>query len=485
MKAHGRSLHEFTPLQPAEQVLLNCCSLGTIAKIGLDVPEDPTPTNTIRAGFLRFLSLGEDKAAPVHECGVRLVGAYIQGGLNLSSSVVPVSLSITYCHLQLKTLLTDAKFSHSLIFHGSRLNGMRAGRVQVEGFFSLNSVSSYGLVDLDEARVKGQISFSSANLDGIDATALTAEGVVCGGDIHLCDGFVANGNVSLGGAQIKGQLNCASATFTASEDWALLADRIIVRGSVFLSDGFSASGGVRFVGARVYGELRCSGGQFEWPSGDAFRMDDAVISESVSLDRRFSAWGRVNLQNAQVGGDLVISNAKCIGTLDADRINIKGTLILRGLEESLESVSFAGARSGSLDDDKQSWGRSLDINGFVYGFINVHAEMSIEGRLEWLNKQSTPVSHEYGVKEFRPQPWRHLQSVLDEMGHAEEARQVGIEFEKRLRAAGLIGQGPKRWNPLRRWFYKKLMTFLHVMYGFLTGYGYRPMLLLRSFVVSG
>ncbi|KWT08344.1 hypothetical protein ALP51_03352 [Pseudomonas savastanoi] len=133
---------------------------------------------------------------------------------------------------------------------------MRAGRVQVEGFFSLNSVSSYGLVDLDEARVKGQISFSSANLDGIDATALTAEGVVCGGDIHLCDGFVANGNVSLGGAQIKGQLNCASATFTASEDWALLADRIIVRGSVFLSDGFSASGGVRFVGARVYGELR-------------------------------------------------------------------------------------------------------------------------------------------------------------------------------------------------------------------------------------
>ncbi|MDU8498431.1 membrane-associated oxidoreductase [Pseudomonas syringae] len=321
-------------------------------------------------------------------------------------------------------------------------------------------------------------------MEGSDGKALTAEGIVCGANICLSNGFVANGRVSLAGAQITGQLNCEGAEFSAHQGIALLADRIIVRHSVYLSDGFSANACVRLVGARIYGELRCSGGTFDGSKkDDVLRMDDAVISESVSLDFGFKASGRVNLQNVQVGGDLVIDDAKCIDTLDANRINIKGALILRGLEESPKSVTFAGGRAGSLDDDKKSWGKTLDLNGFVYGFINFHAEMSIADRLEWLDKQYTPVSEEHGAKEFRPQPWRHLQSVLDEMGHAEEARQVGIEFEKRLRAAGLIGQGPKRWKPLRRWFYKNLMTFLHVMYGFLTGYGYRPMLLLRSFVV--
>lgn len=476
-------MNDFTPLQPAEQILLACCRLGTIAKIGPDTPEEPSSGNVVRAGFLRFLVLGGDAAAPVHECGVRLEGAYIQGGLNLNSTIVPVLLSIHCCYLQHTTTLRDAKFAHSVIFQGSTINGMDARRVQVEGFFSLNTVSSYGLVDLDYAHVKGQINFSGSTMDGANHSALSAEGILCGGDIHLTDGFVGNGKLSFAGAQIEGQLNCAHASFTASEDWALLADGIIVRGSVYLSDGFSASGCVRFVGARIRGELRCSGGEFGGSIDDVLRMDDAVISESVSLDCGFKASGRVNLQNVQVGGDLVINDAKCIDTLDADRINIKGALIFRGLENPSESVSFAGGRAGSLDDDKSSWGKALDLNGFVYGFINVHSEMSIADRLEWLDKQDTPVSEAHGAKEFRPQPWRHLQRVLDEMGHAEEARQVGIEFEKRLRAAGLIGQSPKRWNPLRRWFYKKLMTFLHVMYGFLTGYGYRPMLLLRSFVV--
>lgn len=360
---------------------------------------------------------------------------------------------------------------------------MLAGDIQVEGYFSLNSVSSYGTVDMDNAQVKGQVNFSSANLNGVDSIALSAESVICRGAFHLTDGFVAKGRVSLIGAQIEGQLNCADAMFTASEkNLALVADRVTVNGNVFLSDGFCASGCVRFVGARIYGELRCSGGKFEGTEDDVFRIDDAVISDSVLLDRGFSAFGRINLQNTQVGGDLLVSNARYIGTLDADRIDIKGALILRGLEETSKSVTFAGGQAGSLDDDRKSWGRTLDLNGFVYGFINVHAEMSIADRLEWLDKQGTSVSDEHGVKEFRPQPWRHLQNVLNEMGHAEEAKQVGIEFEKRLRYGGLIGQSPASWNPIRRWFYKKLMTFLHVMYGFLTGYGYRPMLLLRSFL---
>ncbi len=51
---------------------------------------------------------------------------------------------------------------------------------------------------------------------------------------------------------------------------------------------------------------------------------------------------------------------------------------------------------------------------------------------------------------------------------------MGIAFEKRLRKVGLVGQGTARWWPGLRW----LGLIPHVLYGALTGYGYRPMRLL-------
>ena len=61
------------------------------------------------------------------------------------------------------------------------------------------------------------------------------------------------------------------------------------------------------------------------------------------------------------------------------------------------------------------------------------------------------------------------------MGHAEDARQVGIAFDDRLRSANLIGQTPKVWSKPRVWLYRNLCRTAHWLYWLLTGYGYRPL----------
>lgn len=64
------------------------------------------------------------------------------------------------------------------------------------------------------------------------------------------------------------------------------------------------------------------------------------------------------------------------------------------------------------------------------------------------------------------------------MGHAEDARQVAIAFEDRLRHADLIGLSPPHWGYGRKWLYRALARGFHYGFRILTGYGYRPIRLL-------
>lgn len=72
--------------------------------------------------------------------------------------------------------------------------------------------------------------------------------------------------------------------------------------------------------------------------------------------------------------------------------------------------------------------------------------------------------------------WRQLQRVLVEMGHAGEARELGIIYEQQLRAIGHVGQPPSGWPTWIAAIYSRIALGLHALYGLLTGYGYRPML---------
>ena len=216
-RAHGRSLADFGELLPAEQKLLDCSATGKEARFGDRAPaDDSDPTKIVRASFLRFLLLGGDEQTPVHEKGVQLIGAWIEGPLELSGCYVPHGMALMACTLNKR---------------------IEAYHAHIAGLFVLNR---------------------SRLLEG-----LGADGLRCDSSVFLRYGFRSADGVRFVNAQIGGDLNCTGAQLAPDKKrCALTADGIVVAGSVHLRCGFKATGGVSLIGAQIGGDLDCHKGDF-------------------------------------------------------------------------------------------------------------------------------------------------------------------------------------------------------------------------------
>lgn len=327
-----RRLSDFLPLGPAEQLLLDCCRVGEMARLAEQRPEVPDPTNRIRASFLRFLLLGGDEQAPVHERGVRMSGYWVEGRLDLGGCAVPFGATLVHSHFA-------------------------------------------GLLFAQDARLSGPLS--------------------------------------LAGSCLSRGMN---------------ADRVQVNGGMFLRGGFLAKHEVRLLGAQIGGNLDCCDGQFEVKAGAA---------------------------------------------LSAERAVVKGVLFLRGLKAAVR-LDLSHAEVGVLADEVDAWAPGSVLDGFRYGALGGDAPTSGAERLAWLHKQP---EEDLGAN-FRPQPWRQLQRVLHEMGHHEDAKQIGIAFQDRLRAIGRIGQSPPTTSPRVARVRRVFAEGAHFCFGKLALYGFRPTRLL-------
>ncbi len=491
MLAHGRSLSDFEPLMVAEQMLLHACRMGEIAVISEQRPEQATEENTVRAGFLRFLLLGGEYSTPLHECGVRLMGAWVAGELNLENTATASAICCVACTFTEPLILRRSKLQSGLFLMKSEVPGIQGdGFVTTGDVFLLDNFKATGEVRMLDAQIGGGFDCSNGQFDGKDGNALSADGVVITGGVFLNNGFQATGEVRLLGAQIGGDLVCSNGQFDGKQSDALSFDGAAIKGSVFLNNGFQAIGEVRLLGAQIGGRLDCRKGHFDGKEGNALSVDSAEIKSGVFLHDGFQAIGEVRLLDAQVGGHLDCSKGQFDGkggnALCADGIRVTGGFFFRNLANPVNRVSLASASVGVLVDDADAWGGYLVLDGFTYGSIVGGAPTSATARLAWLDKQRPAMSGLSGAgTDFRPQPWKQLQKVLREMGHAEDARQVAVALEHRLRKAGLIGQSPETlrywpaWtNRPRRWMYRKLACGFHWGFWALTGYGYRPMRLM-------
>ncbi len=490
-RAYGRNLADFGDLHPAEKILLDQCAKGKVAEIGNGVPVDSSDCNKIvRASFLRFLLLGGDAQAPVHEKGVQLSGAWIKDQLNLENCLVPHRMTISRCKFDQPIIAIDAHIAGLLVLSGSYLRqGLRADRLRCDnGIFLGDGFRSLAEVRICGAKIGGNLACSGGLFEPKEDHALTADGVIVNGDIFLDGQFKATGEVRLLGAQIGGDLACSSGYFEPKVGDALSADRAVVKGGVFLNKQFKATGTVRLSGVQIGSNLTCSGGQFEPKEGLALDASRTVVKGSVFLKNQFKATGTVKFLGAQIGGDL-----SCAGGQFSERNDdalhlqtaiIQDGLILRNLAAPVRIVATS-AQIGVLVDEPTAWAKGSILNGLVYGSLTGTAPTDAAHRIAWLNQQSQKDLGEDEAKQgFRPQPWKQLQKVLREMGHGADAREVGIAFEDQLRKADRIGQitnasQSKNITPLVR---RKCLRGLHWLFGALAGYGYRPMRLLMCTV---
>ncbi|CAE6728192.1 hypothetical protein [Candidatus Nitrotoga fabula] len=160
-KPKGRTLAEFEQLQPAEKLLLDACWKGATACFADSRPEAAHENNTVRAAFLRFLALGGDEQAPVHERGVQLQGAWIKGTLDLTSASVPSGLSMVHCQFSETPLFTGTDIAGTLDFTGSRFPSFTGMGMTVSGNLVCTGATFYGKKGIalaaDRAIIKGTV----------------------------------------------------------------------------------------------------------------------------------------------------------------------------------------------------------------------------------------------------------------------------------------------------------------------------------------
>lgn len=434
----GFGLQDFEPLWKAEQLLLDACLTGGIAKIGYQRPRAASPEVALRAEFVAFLARGGARGARPRGRRIQLMGAWIVGRLNLVDTAVPVSLWFYRCNFDTTLLLDAARIAGSLGLPDCSLPGLRAEACVIVGELALNSgCSVQGEVRLSHAKILRDFNCERAQL-GIHSDGkasnnppLVADGARIGGDLILCGGFAAIGEVRFVGVTVGGDIRADQARLTARIDSrggrgdALNLDRIVVAGNVYLDTGFSASGRVRLQRARIEGNLDCTGADFDAAGDLGWDQNPALL-----------------LERARVGG----------------------TLSLRELQTPLVGASLSGARAGALADDATSWGQRLVLDDFKYHRFAQGAPTDAAFRLDWLARQE-PLHLD---EDYRPEPWLRLISVLRRTGRAHGASLVFMQRERHLGRIGRIAAevpGALRWLP----------RACHRLYGAAAGYGERPL----------
>lgn len=535
MRAFGRSLSDFGVLHPAERTLLENCADGVVTCAESKKPAVYKKRNHVRASFLRFLLLGGDRHVAIHERGIQIKFAYISGVLDLEFASVIHGFYAESCVFEKRINCTRADFKHEVCLLRSSIKGFVGDGICVAGDFDMEDAESIGKISLKGSTINGSLKFSGASIDGRGGEALladdsdvrgdvllndgfsakgrvslfcakitgqlngcsgrfssvekaiAADGVQVGSGIFLCDGFKSKGQLSFIGATVEGQMSLRGARLKASGDQALVADRICINGSLFLDMGFKAKGQICLRGARISAQLAFNGARITGRQSNSISADRIHVKGSVSMGRGFFSKGYVRFVSARIDGSFSMREAAQLRGLVADQMQVNGSMTLCSLTKPLSRVSLAGARVTALNDDAKSWGKYLKLNGFVYDLLDVHNTMSVEERVEWLEKQCSQVP-EKGVKPqvkskvFVPQPWQQLKAVLENMGRAEDSREIGIEYERHRAKCGQIGLSPTTWGRLRRGLNSGIAKTLHFFYGKLIGYGYRPMQLVPWFL---
>lgn len=376
----GRALTDFENLSEAEKKLIACTASGMVCDLGKNVPDQPSRHNVIRPELIRFLALGGDENAPVHEKGVRVVGAWIGSatgedprGLDFEGARLTTTLLLFNCYLQTPPIFIGSQ-GKSLLLDCSVFPGLIADRLKLDGSLFLREVRSKGSVRLGGAKIGGNLECHGGYFENNAGYALCLSGATIEGDVFCANGFHAIGEVSLGGASIGGNLGCSGGYFENKDGESLSSDGAKVDGAVFLDirsgptdneyRSFHAIGKVSFIGATIGSSLSCIGGRFENEEGCALSCDGATIGGCVFLEKYhnpidnfscpFHASGEVRLIGVAIGGSLSCSGGRFENTngrsFSCDHINIKGSVFCNNDFHATGMVRFPNAIiSGDLD----------------------------------------------------------------------------------------------------------------------------------------
>ena len=370
-------------------------------------------------------------------------GVYLDRGFHATATVRLVGANITG-----ELCCTQGSF------HNPGNRALDAERIVAEDVFLDHGFTARGEVRFNDSEVSRQFNATNGEFrnDRSDEYALDCDGLRCGGEVFLNEGFRATGTVSLTGAAILSELNCSAGSFITPGGHALFADGMTTPGNVYLDRGFRAMGQVRFARATVGRQLVCTGGLFDNQHGLALDLTGLITPGDVLANEGFRATGEVRMRNADIARDLDFSSAQLHGRdgLDARGIKVGGCLTWK-MDQSPEGlVNLASGQLSRLDDTMASWrAGSYVLAGLSYRpAMDGKDEVTVDQRIAWLGK----------TKDYAGTAYQQLAQAYRLSGRESTAEKVSIASQQDLRERGNLRRRARAWN-----------KFLDLT----VGYGYR------------
>ena len=383
----------------------------------------------IRASLITWLCDDPAATALIDHAGIKIMGARIVGGLDLSYVRVPFAMVMRNCSI-----------AERIIFKGTEIPHL--------------------------------------DLNGSYVSEIDALGLVVHGDLDLANGFHASGETRIESARIDGGVNCSGGSFHYSkvslsqyggtDKPALILDESMIGTEVDLDFGFRSEGSVLMREASVAKDLDMFGARMSNPDNVAFRcnfssFDSVWIGSPPIADwGSFEAVGTVEFTAARIRGAIIVNDARFLGAprtahgFYGSAMSSGGFFFWRNVQlQNGATVDLSSAHVGVLLDEEKSWPEpgKLLIDGLTYDSFGTGSPLGVLDRMRWISLQPQVRGG------FEPQPYRQLAKVYRESGLDSEATQVLIaEQDARYSRYGLIARS---WGA----FLKNTI-----------GYGHRPLL---------
>ncbi len=385
----GDFLDQSTPsgLLDTELDLLDACARGFACHLALggSIPSGAdkgradallamVQRNVVRAGFLRFLALGGDENVPVHEAGIELHNAMVDGPLDLRGCKVVGRFILIDCFVHGDIKIEDASLG-ILVLRGTCLAGLLGNRAIITGSAFLDAgFCATGTVQLFSAQVGGSLVCSlsrfgaavtcarasvGANVtfeDGVLTAPLEAQGLSVKGNL-LLDRVVASQRLSMAAVAVGGSLRARAAQLgVAGPDaarWAIDLTGARIDGDLDCGPGaqaapFQSVGGVLLDSATIGGRVDLGGAQITWAGDEAggrfaLGAQNATVGGSLWLNAGFSALGQVGLAGAAIAKDLVFSDGMFRDApiaITAERARVAGSILCQKTDPAAGGAGF-------------------------------------------------------------------------------------------------------------------------------------------------
>ncbi|MCB0827120.1 MAG: hypothetical protein KDC26_13125 [Armatimonadetes bacterium] len=190
--AKGRLLSDFSDLSNAERALIESCRVGSDCGFGdHKCPKRRDPQVCIRAGILRLLIIGGDIECPVHDRGINLEGAYIEGELDLRDTKLGFPVRILNCFLPDGVNLRRAKTT-ILGFSGCYTSKFLAAAIDCsadlyfdQGFVCQTAVELIGASIGGDVYFDGSYFRSKSKMKDPEGYSINLSGASIGGQLYF------------------------------------------------------------------------------------------------------------------------------------------------------------------------------------------------------------------------------------------------------------------------------------------------------------